>query len=145
MRKLIAAAFLAVVVPVSRADDAADAAKKLEGTYTLVEFVRGGKADAKKAERVEAVEIKDGAITIKTPGGKEPPARFTVDPSRKPAPIDLKADQKEIPGIYQTKDAADGFELTIAFARNGADRPKDFKGEGPAETVIKLRRKKTEK
>ena len=142
MRKLLAAAlFLAVAVPVGRADDDAEkAAKKLEGTYTVVEATRGGIPEP-KAKEVEAFVIKDGTITIKRANGREEPAKFTLDPSKKPAHIDLKADQKEMPGIYQTKDTADGFELTIAFARTG-DRPKDFKGAGENEMVVKLRRKK---
>ena len=143
MRKLLAATlFVTAAAPLGRADDAADAAKKLEGTYTVVDAIRDGQPNP-KAKKVDAVVIKDVVITVKSPR-KDEPARFTLDPSKKPAHIDLKADQKELPGIYEVKETADGFELTIAFARGG-DRPKDFKGEGDGQMVMKLRRKKDAK
>lgn len=149
MKKLFAfAALLALAVPVSHAadDDAAKAAKKIEGTYEVVSATRGGKPD-KKAEDVESFTIKDGKITIATKG-KERNAKMTLDPSKKPAHIDIKPEAGEggkgdtIKGIYVTKDTDKGLELSIAFAQDGGERPKDFKGDGEQEVSIKLLRKK---
>ena len=125
--------------------DPATEAKKLEGTYTVVELIFDGKPD-KKGDEVQSVTIKDGTITISAK--RDEKASFTVDPSKTPAEIDLippgKNDDKVL-GIYQTKETDKGFELTIAFVKGGngkALRPTDFKGEGDESAVLKLLRKK---
>ena len=153
MQKLIAlAAFLALAIPATYArnaadDDAAKAATKLEGTYEVVSAVRGGKPD-EKGKEIESFTIKDGKIVIAMKdAGKEMKAKFTIDPSKKPAEIDLMPEEngkdETIKGIYQTKDTDKGLELSIAFGRGpNADRPKDFKGEADTETSVKLLRKK---
>lgn len=145
MRRLATAAlFLALAVPTARGDEKDDAAKKLNGTYDLVSITIGGKADDKKKDEVTAFVIKDGEIIIKT-GKRDETAKFTLDPSKKPPHIDILPGKDEtVPGIYETKETDKGLELTIAFAKDGkaADRPKDFKGEGPGAVVIKLLRKK---
>jgi uncharacterized protein (TIGR03067 family) len=144
MRRLTGAVlFVAVAVPVAAGaqDEGAKEAKKLEGTYQLIEILVGGKP-SEKAKEVTAVVIKDGTITVKA-GDKEEPAKFTLDPSKKPGHIEITAPNRTIPGIYEAKETDKGLELTIAFARGGkGERPKDFKGEGATETVMKLIRKK---
>lgn len=145
MRRLTAAAlFLALALPTARADEKADeAAKKLEGTYEVLSLTVGGKADDKKKDDVQAFVFKDGEIIIKT-GKRDEKAKFTVDPSKKPAHMDIMPGKDEtVPGIYETKDTDKGLELTIAFAKDGkaGDRPKDFKGEGKDTVVVRLLRK----
>lgn len=143
MRLLTAVAFLALAALASRADDDApkDAAKKLEGTYELVEVLVGGKPDAKKDE-VQSFVIKDGQLIIKL-AQRDETAKFTLDPSKKPAHIDIMPGNETVPGIYEVKETDKGLELTIAFAKGGkAERPKDFKGEGKEDAVLKLLRKK---
>lgn len=144
MRLLTAVTFLALAALTTRADDDApkDAAKKLEGTYELVELTVGGKPDKKKDE-VQSFVIKDGELIIKT-GRRDETAKFTLDPSKKPAHIDIMPGNETVPGIYEAKETDKGLELTIAFAKGGgkAERPKDFKGEGKDDAVIKLLRKK---
>lgn len=150
MRRLVmAVAFLALAVPAARSDDKADAAKKLEGTFEIVSVIVEGKVDDKKKEEVSSFTFKDGEITIKmSRNGKErdEKAKFTLDPSKKPAHIDISPgmSDRKVPGIYETKDTDKGLELTIAFAKGPGDdeRPKDFKGEGKEAIVIKLLRKK---
>jgi uncharacterized protein (TIGR03067 family) len=140
------AAFLALAVPVSRAadDDAAKAAKKIEGTYAVVEATRGGKPE-EKAKDVESFVIKDGKITIKVKNkDRDMVAKFTLDPSKKPTEIDIMPEDanETLPGIYQTKDTKEGLELTLAFGGGpNPERPKDFKGEGENEIALKLRKK----
>jgi uncharacterized protein (TIGR03067 family) len=126
-------------------DKPADAAKKLEGTYTVVEFLTNGKPSPKTAE-IKTVEIKDGVISINL-DKKSEDANFTLDPSKKPMEIDLKKKNGgTVLGIYQTKETDKGLELTIAYIperSNGeGNRPKDFKGEGKEEAVFRLLRKK---
>lgn len=147
MRTLIAAAGLLLVTGWTAGggadDDAAKAAKKLEGTYEVVTATLGGKP-ARNAANVKSIVIKDGEIVTDYGNRGVRKAKFTVDPSKKPAEIDMrKANAKEADavgkGIYQTKDTDKGLELTIAFS---SVRPKDFKGEGAEEIVLILLRKK---
>jgi len=142
MRFLTATAFLALCAwSAGAAADPKEAAKKLEGTYEVVEVTIGGKPDPKKDE-VKSVEIKDGQIIIKTK--KDDPAKFTLDPSKKPGHIDISPGGNEkLPGIYEVKETDKGTELTIAFSMaDKAERPKDFKGAGKEDVVLKLFRKK---
>jgi uncharacterized protein (TIGR03067 family) len=148
MHKLIAlSAFLALAVPATRAadDDAAKAAKKLEGTYEVVSATRGGKPD-EKAKDVESFTFKEGnKIVIATKAGKDMNAKFTLDPAKKPAQIDIMPDNggaETIKGIYEMKETDKGLEVSIAFARDGGERPKDFKGDADSEIAVKLFKKK---
>jgi len=144
MRQLIpAVVFLAVAIPVSRADDKEDAAKKLNGTYEVIDVLVGGKSDESKKDGKVSFVFKDGTITIKEGDkAKDDTAKFTVDPSKKPAQIDImpERDKKSLPGIYELKESDKTTTLTIAFAKDG-DRPKDFEGKGKGEMVIKLKKK----
>jgi uncharacterized protein (TIGR03067 family) len=147
MRSIMGLTLAIAIGALASADDKpADAAKKLEGTYTVVEFLHEGKPSPKSAE-IKTVEIKDGVISIKS-DKKSEDATFTLDPSKKPMEITLKtkAGNPIVLGIYQTKETEKGLELTIAFIHDGGDgdgkRPKDFKGEGKEEGVFKLLRKK---
>jgi uncharacterized protein (TIGR03067 family) len=143
VKKFIAvAACLALVIPFASADEAA--AKKLNGSYQVLLLTVGGKPDDKKKDRVSEFVIRDGTIEIKESSGKADTARFTVDPTKKPAHIDLSpgGDEKMM-GIYEAKETDKGLELTLAFPKNPTSpRPKDFKGEGPDDIVVKLLRKK---
>jgi uncharacterized protein (TIGR03067 family) len=123
------------------ADDPKEAAKKLEGTYEIVEVLVEGKADKKDAGK--PVEIKDGRIIPKVKEGRDDSAAFTLDPSQKPPHIDItpKKGAKRL-GIYEVSETDKGTELTIAFSDNSDERPRDFKGAGKEEMVIKLFRKK---
>jgi uncharacterized protein (TIGR03067 family) len=144
MRRSIAAvAFLALAVPIARAEE--KDAKELEGSYEVVSVLVGGKPDDKKKDEVKSFAIKDGMLTVKL-DKREESAKFTVDKSKKPAHIDIMptGDDKVL-GIYETKDTDKGTELTIAFKEGGpkeSERPKDFKGDGKDDLVIKLFRKK---
>ncbi len=147
MRRLIVAvAFLAAAISVVRADEKDDAAKKLNGTYEVLEVLVGGKADPKKKENT-TFEFKDGTIAIHEGDKKKDTARFTLDPSKKPAEIDIMpgmpGKDEKVLGIYEVKESDKGTELTLSFAKGENEaRPKDFKGEGPRVVVIKLFRKK---
>jgi uncharacterized protein (TIGR03067 family) len=146
MRQLSSfAAFLALAIPIAAgAADDANAAKKLEGNYEVVSATRGGKPD-EKAKDVTSFTIKDGKIIIGAKG-KEMAAKFTLDPSKKPAEIDIVPEENGkgdvIKGIYESKDTKKGFELSIAFGRDAGARPTDFKGSGDNEVSLKLLRKK---
>lgn len=143
---LVAVVFLAAAMPVAIADEKDDAAKKLNGTYDVLEILVGGKADPKKAENAK-FEFKDGTIVIHEGNMKKDTARFTLDPSKKPTEIDIMpgmpGKDEKVLGIYEVKESDKGTELTLAFTKGPNEvRPKDFKGEGQRVVVIKLLRKK---
>lgn len=145
MRRLIpAVVFLAVAIPISRADEKDDAAKKLNGNYEVIDVLVGGKTDDSKKDAKIVFVFKDGTIAIKEGDkDKDETVKFTVDPSKKPPHIDIMpTDNKSVPGIYELKVADKTTTLAIAFAKGeGGDRPKDFEGKGKGEVVIKLRKK----
>ncbi|QJX00320.1 hypothetical protein [Frigoriglobus tundricola] len=147
MRYILGIALTCALCAFAVADEKADeAAKKLEGTYTMTEFLLDGKPNA-KADKVKSVEIKDGVISVND-GDKVEDAKFKLNPSKTPMEIDLtlKGGNSTVLGICQTKETDKGLELTIAFIHGGDDgngkRPKDFKGEGKDVVVMKLLRKK---
>jgi uncharacterized protein (TIGR03067 family) len=146
MRQILGSVvFLALAVPLI-ADEKEDALKKLNGTYEVLSLVIEGKADTKKADKVTFV-IKDGTLTVIEADKKDrnENAKITLDPSKKPAQIDLTPDKgkdETLLGIYEVKETDKGTELTIALGRDKTARPKDFKGEGKGEMVVKLLKKK---
>ena len=147
MRALITAVgALALTLPVATADEKADAVKKLNGSYEVRDYVTDGKSDPLRKGPGLTASIKDGTIEFKEANkDKVDSAGFTLDPSKKPAQIDIRpglSKEKVVPGIYEIKETDTGTQLTIAFAKQGGARPKDFKGEEKGEVVLKLFRKK---
>jgi uncharacterized protein (TIGR03067 family) len=133
---------LMLAVPVAVADEKDDAAKKLNGTYEVIELVVGGEP-VPGYENSKKMAIKDGTLKLVIGGEEAEPSTFILDPSKKPAHIDISNGTEEGPGIYAVKETADGLELTIAYAmKKGIARPKDFKGDGDGIAVMKLLRKK---
>ena len=143
MRAIMAVGILAAAATLSRADDASDAAKKLDGTYSLVSGSFEGNKDHAKLKELKSVVIKDGTITIKSEN-RDDVAKFTVDPSKKPGEMTLVTGNgnNTINGIYETKETPDGLQLTLSFTHGGGPRPKDFKGEDEKSVVLALLRKK---
>ena len=145
MKQLVAmSALVALGLPLAAADEAA--AKKLNGSYEIVSITVGGKPQKSNKDRVSEWVFKDGTIEMKQGGKKVDGASFTVDPTQKPAHIDLAPGgtrKKGMMGIYETRETDKGLELTLAFLFTpGSPRPKDFKGEGKDDIVFKLLYKK---
>lgn len=142
MRLAVAIGFSLVLVGWSvAADTPKEAAAKLEGTYEVLEIRIAGKPDPKRDE-LKAVVIKDGTLTMRAKS--DDPAKFVLDPAKAPAHIDIVAEgELKIPGVYEAKETPAGLELTIAMRMGPkADRPKDLKGDGKDEVLLKLLRKK---
>lgn len=122
----------------ARADDKADDAKKLEGTWLVKSATRDGKAaeDMKDGQLVIAGE----KLTIKSKDGKNQEFTFKVDPSKKPKTMDL-AFVVEVPNaspglvIYDLN--GDNLRLVIGPPDK---RPKEFTDKGHA--LVMLTRKK---
>ncbi len=142
MTRLLTAVMAGLVVVGAGAARPDAPAKSIDGTYKVLSATFGGKQDTEKTAKAQ-FEFKDGMVTITDGGGKkEESAAFKLDPSKTPGHIDItpgKGD-KTVLGIYQTTATKEGLELTIAFTKDGADRPTDFKGVGPGAMVVKLLR-----
>ena len=100
----------------------------------------------KTKDGIENAEFvfKDGTVSIRE-GGKEKDetAKYKLDPTKTPGHIDITPkNDKVVLGIYETKASKDGLHLTLAFTKDGGDRPTDFKGDAPGVVVLKLIQKK---
>jgi uncharacterized protein (TIGR03067 family) len=121
---------------------------KLDGKYVIVGMEFGGeKIPAEfldKAPEADRTIVIKGNQAIATKGGKEDPATFKLDDSKKPAHITFtskKAGGKEetVYGIYKL----DGDTLTIcAVEGKEADRPKEFKTEKGSMAIMMTLKKK---
>lgn len=120
-----------------------DDAKKLDGIWLVKDGTIGGKADP-KVKDITAVVFKDGTMSVQTENGADE-ARFTLDPARMPAEINLTTARGNlsVPGIYKLEGRGDDSELIITFTQGGGGpRPKDFTGDGEKTVLLKLARKK---
>ncbi|MGE3805623.1 MAG: TIGR03067 domain-containing protein [Gemmataceae bacterium] len=100
----------ALLVPVDAADDAKKTQEQLQGTWRIKEMVLSGRTTpAEKLEKAVMV-FKDDTMTL-TDGDRKRAFRFKLDPSKKPAEIEVTAiggtfnDQKAT-GIYELKDGS---------------------------------------
>jgi uncharacterized protein (TIGR03067 family) len=145
MRQLLGSVAFLAIASFAIADEKSDAAKKLNGTYQVISVAIEGKLDTDKMDKV-TLTFKDGTVEVRDGGDKEKDenAKFTIDPSKKPAEIDLTPEKGEgtLLGVYELKETDKGTELTIAFGMPKGERPKDLKGEGKGEMLVKLLRKK---
>jgi uncharacterized protein (TIGR03067 family) len=135
---------LALLASGARGGDG-DAAKKelkrFEGTWKVLKLEEGGDpAPADEVQKTELIFAGD-KITVKGPKGDEE-ARFTVDPSKKPAHIDIRPSkgQKLVQGIYKFE--KDQLILCFTMAKD-AMRPTTFaSSQKPRTTLAVLQRAK---
>lgn len=118
------------------------ALKELAGKYKAVAAEKNGVAVAREKVEKLSVTIQDDTLTVTDGEGGEKRAKIKVDPTKKPAHIDISPDDgsdkgKTFPGVYKL----DKDELTLTFAEKG-DRPKDLTSEGTL--LLKLKREKDE-
>jgi uncharacterized protein (TIGR03067 family) len=121
------AAALALAAGLS-AGDAKKDAERIQGAWKVVRYVERGTEGAR--DEIEHMEVvfKGPSFEIKVPGGAGKKGTFKLNPSRKPAGIDLFGgdETKPMAGIY----AFDGLTLKICTP-SGPDiakgiRPSDF-------------------
>jgi uncharacterized protein (TIGR03067 family) len=142
-KHLIAILFLGpLAAAVGAGDDAAKAAKELQGEWRGVEAeAQGNKATQEAARKVRMV-IKGDEITV-NPEGEVRKSKFKLDPSQSPRAIDLIPQDgpdkgKTVKGIYSLEKG----RLRICTPNYGGDigqRPKEFKtqaGDGLALIVL---------
>jgi uncharacterized protein (TIGR03067 family) len=134
MARCLAAVVLVFCVGVVAADDAA---KKLladlEGSYTPTSITKGGEvAPAEDLKSVAAITIKGDTITIVFKKGDQQvdrTATLAVDPSQKPATIDLTpkdGPNANIKVLGIVKVEKDTVTLCWGDRKDKPERPKDF-------------------
>ncbi len=144
-RFAVAAGLFLGVIAVASADDAADALKALNGSYTVKSLAKGGMAAPDEALKdFKGMTLKDGVMTLSV-GDKEETAKIKVDPSKKPGHIDISPTSgpekgKTFPGLYSFEKG----ELKIVVVEEG-DRPKDLDGKGEGVMTLVFSKKEDKK
>lgn len=129
-----------LLIPAARlaAEEAGDKAlKEIEGDWKVEKMTAGGQELPADAVAKTTFTIKDGAISSSdNPADK---AKLTVDPSKKPAHVDLTdKSNKMVPGIYEVS----GDTLKLCFADNaGATRPTEFASPKDSKVVLMVLKK----
>ncbi len=113
--------------------------KRFQGTWKVVKLDEGGEvAPADEAQKTE-MTFSDDKISVKSPKGAQE-ATFSVDPSKKPAHIDIRPikSDKVVQGIYKFEKK----QLVICFVLDkAATRPTKFaSAQKPRTTLVILER-----
>jgi uncharacterized protein (TIGR03067 family) len=143
--RIVSIAALLLVVAASPADtpkdeDAKKDVEKFQGKWTVVSIEEDGKLEPADEVAKFEVTFKDNLFTVKIKDASHKELTIKVDPTQKPAAIDLSPkDPKEptVLGIYKWE----GEMLTICGTDQSKDRPKEF-SSGKGITVLVLKRAK---
>ncbi len=111
----------------------------LDGTWMVESVVKGSEKLPAELTKTIKLIIKGDTFTLHLPGETKK-GTFKTDPSKKPATIDLTADNETGLGIYELK----GDLLKLCACEPGKDRPKEFNGDGD-QVFVTLKRAKAEK
>jgi uncharacterized protein (TIGR03067 family) len=137
MKLLTAVLLVLVAAPLCAEDDAKKALESFQGEWKIVEFIKEGLPD-KPEELKDAKVVVDGSkMTITRRPGRKEQTTITLDSKATPMAIDIKPDAKDeakflIKGIYKLEKD----KLTICYALEGRDRPKEFKAEDETNQAI---------
>jgi uncharacterized protein (TIGR03067 family) len=136
-RLLLALLVVGCAVSAGRSAQDKKDADKLEGKWVVVSVERDGKADDTLKGAIRVHKGNQYALTPKD--GKTIAGAFKIDPSKKPATMDLtpadgRYKDKTLLGIYELT----GDTLKICFAEPGKDRPTDFASKAGSGTVLAI-------
>jgi uncharacterized protein (TIGR03067 family) len=137
VKKLLVVLTVGLLFGVATAgEDAKKALKKFEGTWSVVSVEKDGKK-APEGEISDVQCVFSGENLSFKKGDKTKEGTIKIDPSKKPAHIDITHDGKTAMGIYSfTKD-----ELKLCISET--ERPTEFTTkEGTKTTLIVLKREK---
>jgi uncharacterized protein (TIGR03067 family) len=114
-------------------NDAKTAQKNMQGAWKAEKAVIGGHDAGKEVLDKLVVEIKDNKVRIRD-GSTDSDAEMKLDPSKKPAWIDLTPTREKqvIKGIYEQE----GDSLKLCWTKEGKDRPTAFESKEGSETVL---------
>jgi len=117
---------------------AQDTQASIQGNWQIVALQDGGRTAP--AEVLEGAEwVITGDLIVQRAGGQTLELSYTLDPSKIPEWIDLKAEGRTMLGIYKL----DGDTLTVCFSEaRGAERSTAFESklESVNDVLIVLRR-----
>jgi uncharacterized protein (TIGR03067 family) len=112
-------------------DDAKKALKSLEGEWKVVKLVAGGQAVDEEKVKTMTFTIK-GDQLVPSDNPKDS-ATISVDPTQKPAAIDVKDTHNDTAlGIY----SLDGDTLKICLGTTKDERPKEFKSDKDTKAIL---------
>lgn len=144
MRAIVFVVFVLSAGLVSAQDDAKKELDKLKGTYSVVSIddPMAGKAPDDLVKSMK-ITIAGDKLTMKA-GERTIEVTFKIDPTQKPAAIDIvrkRNDKEEIAkGIY----SLEGDTLKICASDPGLERPKEFKTDAATKAGIMTLKKDKE-
>lgn len=105
--------------------------KRFQGAWEVVSGMRHGEQLPEEITKVISLTFQGEKVTFRL-GDIMKEGTFKLDPSKKPAAIDLSLDDKTAEGIY----AFDGKQLKLCVGEPGGARPTEFKSEAAAQTSL---------
>ena len=139
---LLVATFVAPAAP----DEVKNDIQKMEGSWSVVEAVRGGrKVPAEDLGRMKVI-IKGDSFAIASGGREGEKVTLVVDPARKPKAVDMFSDATKEKRLSQGIYELDGQTLKLCWRKEGGERPTEFsvKGDDRTTMLMILRREKQE-
>ena len=137
MKKLFVVLTVGLLVGVATGgDDAKKELKKFAGTWSVV-------SAEEKGEKVPEGEVSDVRLEFSAEkltykkGDQAKEGTFKIDPSKKPAHIDVSIDGKDMKGIYVFK----GKELKMCVSED--ERPSEFASKEGTKTILVVLKRET--
>jgi RNA polymerase sigma factor (sigma-70 family) len=104
--------------------------ERMQGSWSAIAVKRDGRTENRSVD----VVVKGTNLTISQIGADSEPASYSIslDRSQNPRSIDLQADGRTLPGIYEFN----GDNLKLCFCERGSDRPDEFASQRGAHVVL---------
>ena len=109
--------------------------EKLQGAWQFTQFVVNGHVESAESREGMQGVIRSNVMQLKAKNKREDAMRISLDPTAKPAAIDLAPDSEKgvrLKGIYEL----DKDTLKICFTMEGSERPKVFSSKKDERTVL---------
>jgi uncharacterized protein (TIGR03067 family) len=141
---LVVAAGLVLVAAAPGGDEAKEDAKKLQGSWEVLEFEVSGKPLPEQF--LQKVKVVFAGDKFKFDSGKpqNKDATFKIDPTKKPKQITITSEEKggkmDLLGIYEF----DGDKLKLCLHASG-ERPTEFKSTPETKSLRMLLKKEKDK
>ncbi len=140
---LVVGALFTAIAAIASAGEAKDEAikkdrKQIEGTWRIVTLeVNGNKAMEEDAKKLTVVNGADGTWSLLSEDKEISKGTSTIDPMKKPKPIDFTATEGEgkgnqYLGIYELS----GKSRKMCFAPPGKERPTEFSSMPGSEHIL---------